>query len=184
MANKAIKDSAKPRGFYRVQITEGGKGVVGDSGWKENTVTNDGIQQYLVNWLVGDTSNGKSITHAALGTGGAPVVTDTALSGEVVKRQAVTTSVVASRTAQFTAQFASANSFVTNTQNISNIGLFNTSSAATGTVFAGNTYASSSCATNQNVMLKALAYLHSNVYGLIVKLLESLVKPLSYNAIA
>jgi hypothetical protein len=33
--------------------------------------------------------------------------------------------------------------------NISNIGLFNSSS--TGTLFAGNTYASSSCASNQAV---------------------------------
>jgi len=145
------KDKMKVRGFFRVQITENGKGVVGDSGWKENQVTNDGIQQYVVNWLVGDTTNGKSITHLALGTGSQPASNGTALEGEVEKRQAVTTSIVASRTAQFTGQFASANSFVTNTQNISNVGLFNTSAQTTGTVFAGNTYASSSCATNQNV---------------------------------
>lgn len=147
---KSIKENAKPRGFYRIQITEGGA-VVGDSGWKENTVTNLGVNQYLVNWLVGDTSNGKSVTHAALGTGGAPAATDTTLSGEVEVRATVSTSVVASRTAQFTAQFASANSFVTATANISNIGLFNTSTQGAGTLFAGNTYASSSCATNQNV---------------------------------
>lgn len=152
--SKAIKDSAKPRGFYRVQITEDGKGVVGDSGWHENQVTNDGITQYLVNWLLGATGSGKSVTHLALGTGGAPAAGDTALTGENTEaagRQAVSTSVVASKTAQFTGQFASANSFVTATRNISNIGLFNTSTAATGTLFAGNTYASSSCATNQNV---------------------------------
>jgi hypothetical protein len=138
-----------PRGFYRVQLTEEGKGVIGDSGWVENQVTNLGINQYIVNWLVGDTGNGKSVTHMALGTGGVPASNDTSLSGEVVKRAAVSTSVVSSRTAQFTAQFASSNSFVTTTVNISNIGLFNTSSG--GTLFAGNTYASSSCATNQNV---------------------------------
>ena len=34
---------------------------------------------------------------------------------------------------------------------LKNIGLFNTSAATTGTVFAGNTYATSTCATNQNV---------------------------------
>jgi len=98
---------------------------------------------------VGDTDNGKSITHLALGSGTAPASDATDLEGEAVKRQAVTTSIVDSRTAQFTGQFASNNSFVTNTQNISNVGLFNTSAA--GTIFAGNTYASSSCATNQNV---------------------------------
>jgi|ERR1035437_4781836 hypothetical protein len=180
---KAIKESAKPRGFYRVNITEGGA-VVGDSGWKENTVVNDGVTQYLINWLVGATASGKSVTHAALGTGGAPAVTDTALAGEVSARAAVSTSIISSRTAQFTAQFASGASFVSTTLNISNIGLFNTVTAGVGTIFAGNTYASSSCATNQNVMCKALAYWYSNVSGLIVKLLESLVRPLSYNAIA
>lgn len=143
------KENTKLRGFYRVQISEDGKGIVGDSGWKENQVVNDGIQQYLVNWLVGDTGNGKSVSHMALGTGGAPASNDTSLTGEVEKRASVTTSVVDSRTGQFTAQFASDNSFVTDTQNISNIGLFNTSSG--GTIFAGNTYSSSSCATNQNV---------------------------------
>jgi hypothetical protein len=143
------KDNVKLKGFFRVQITEDGKGVVGDSGWRENQVTNLGIQDYIINWLVGDTGNGKSITHLALGTGSAPASNGTGLQGEVEARQSVTTSIVASRTAQFTGQFASGDSFVTNTQNIANIGLFNASAA--GTIFAGNTFDSSSCATNQNV---------------------------------
>jgi hypothetical protein len=99
----------------------------------------------------------------ALGTGGAPASTDTVLAGEVFhkstnattnSRAAVSTSVVASATAQFTAAFASANSFLTASANISNIGLFNsylTSLANVGTLFAGNTFASSACATNQSV---------------------------------
>ena len=150
---KTIKEKS-PRGFFRIQITEEGKGVMGDTGWKENTVTNLGINQYVVNWLLGDTGNGKSITFMALGSGSAPASNGTdaagvALLGEVTKRAAVSASLVQSRTAQFTAQFASSNSFVGSTVNISNIGLFNTSSG--GTIFAGNTYASSSCATNQNV---------------------------------
>jgi hypothetical protein len=52
---------------------------------------------------------------------------------------------------QFTATFASSDSFMSATANISNIGLFQQSNVTTGTLFAGNTYASSSCATNQNV---------------------------------
>ena len=146
---KKNNENIKVKGFFRVQITEDDKSVTGDSGWKENQVTNLGIQDYIVDWLVGDTDNGKSITHLALGSGSQPASNGTSLEGEVVKRQAVSTSIVSSRTAQFTGQFASANSFVTNTQNISNIGLFNTSAA--GTIFAGNTYTSSSVATNQNV---------------------------------
>lgn len=148
---KSNKENLKVKGFFRVQLTENGKGIVGDSGWKQNQVTNLGIQDYIVDWLIGDTGNGKSVTHLALGSGSQPASNGTSLAGEAVKRQAVTTSIVASRTAQFTGAFASGNSFVTNTQNISNIGLFNTSTAGAGTIFAGNTYASSSCATNQNV---------------------------------
>lgn len=142
-------DGMKVRGFFRVQITEDGKGVMGDSGWKENQVTNLGIRQYLVDWL--SSGAGKSVTHMALGTGGAPASNDTSLAGEVQVRQAVSSSIVASGTAQFTGAFASANSFVTASANISNIGLFNTSTAGAGTLFAGNTFASSSCATNQSV---------------------------------
>lgn len=145
------KENLKLKGFFRVQITEDGKGIVGDSGWKQNQVTNLGIQDYIVDWLVGDTGNGKSVTHLAIGSGSQPASNGTDLQGEVVKRQAVTTSIISSRTAQFTGQFASVNSFVTNTQNVSNIGLFNTSTAGAGTIFAGNTYASSSCATNQSI---------------------------------
>lgn len=151
------------RGFFRLQITEDGKGILGDSGWRENTVVNDGITQYIVNWLLGNTAAGKSVTYAALGTGTAPGATDTTLNGEnfhkstnatTNSRATVSTSVVSSKTAQFTGAFNSANSFVTATANISNIGLFNTyltSLANNGTIFAGNTYASSSVATNQNV---------------------------------
>ena len=154
--NKNHSDGMKIKGFFRVQLTEDGAGVVGDSGWQENQITNDGIRQYLVGWLVSGT--GKSVTHMALGTGGAPASGATVLAGEVFhksanattnSRAAVSTSVVASGTAQFTAAFASANSFLTASAAIKNIGLFETyltSLANAGTLFAGNTYASSTCA--------------------------------------
>lgn len=144
-----IKDNNKVRGFYRITLTDGKTGKKkGDSGWRENQITNLGARDYLLNWLVGETGDGKSVSHAALGTGGSLASDDTSLEGEVEKRAEVSTSIISSRTAEFTAQFASDNSFVTDTRDISNIGLFNDSSG--GTVFAGNTYASSSCATNQN----------------------------------
>ena len=140
------KESVKIHGIFRVKITEGNK-VVGDSGWTKNQVTNLGIRDFLVDSVLGNSPT--SVTHVALGSGGAPASNDTTLSGEVEKRTTPTTSVVASRTAQFLATFGSSDSFVTNTQNISNIGLFNSSS--TGTMFSGQTYASSAVATNQNV---------------------------------
>ncbi len=152
---KGQKDGLKVQGFFRVQLTEDGKGVIGDSGWNKNQVTDLGIRQYVVDWLC--SGAGKSVTHMALGTGTIVAATATALIGELTHstsgRAAVSSSVVASGTAQFTGAFASAASFVTTTANISCIGLYNTSTTGIGTLFAGNTFASSSCATNQSVRL-------------------------------
>lgn len=158
-------DTAKLGGFFRLQIVEDGK-VVGDSGvdekgnlingdgFRENQVTNLGIQDYLVQWLTAG-SGGKNITHMALGTGTAPGSSATSMNGEITdasnSRKSVSSSIVASRTAQFTAAFNSVDSFITATKNISNIALFNTSTTNVGTLFAGNTYTSSSLATNQSV---------------------------------
>lgn len=142
------KDKVGVRGFYRLQITEDGK-IVGDSGWLENQVVNLGFNQYLVSTL-GAIAGSKQISHMAIGTGTAPGAADTSLAGEQTVRAAVTAATSStSKTVRFTATFASSASFVTATKNISNVGLFNTSSG--GTIFSGNTYASSSVATNQNV---------------------------------
>jgi hypothetical protein len=94
-------------------------------------------------------------TVVALGAGGAPAATDTTLSGEIMastQRVAVTYAHNGSTAAQFTATFASPNSFLTATSNISNIGLLSTTTTS-DTLFAANTYASSSCATNQNCQI-------------------------------
>ena len=184
--NKITKEPVKMRGFFRLQITEDKNGksmIVGDSGWKENQVVNLGIQDYLIDWLVGDTDNGKSITHIYLGTGGAPASNATALEGEIVdatdSRKAVSTSIISSRTAQFTAAFASSDSFVTASKNIANIGLINTLTTAIGTLFAGNTYASSSLATNQNV--RCWRHLLETIKRKLLKLLEYPAKYVCYN---
>lgn len=146
--SKMSSDGLKVKGFFRVQLTEGDR-VVGDSGWKQNVVTNVGFNDYMSK-LLGGISGSKQVSHMALGTGGAPATNATTLAGEVEQRASVTAaSSSSSKTVRFTATFSSANSFVTNTQNISNVGLFNSSNS--GSLFAGNTYASSSCATNQNV---------------------------------
>ena len=145
-------DKTKVKGSYRLQITEDDK-IVGDSGWHKNQITNLGFNQYLVS-LIGNIGTPKYVTHVALGTGGAPAAADTSLSGEseIAKRAAVTAATSSgSKTCRFTATFNSSDAFVTATKNISNIGLFNTSAVTTGTMFAGNTYASSSVATNQAV---------------------------------
>jgi hypothetical protein len=140
------------RGFYRVQIDEDGK-VVGDSGWRENQITNDGITQYVVNWVLGNTASGKSVSHMAIGTGGAPVAADTTLAGQVSggKRATVATAVIASKTAQFIAAFNSSNSYITAPANIANVGLVNISATTGGVFLCGASFASSTVATNQNL---------------------------------
>ena len=149
------RDGTKIRGFFRVHIVNDDGTVAGDSGWKENQITNLGFNQYLVSAL-GAIAGSKQVSHLNVGTGGAPAAGATTLAGEVVGTNAVVqrASVTAatsstSKTVRFTATMSSANSFVTQTENISNVGLFN--SSASGTLFAGNAYNSSSCATNQNV---------------------------------
>ena len=181
------KEGIKLQGFFRLQITENEKGkekIVSDSGWRENQVTNLGIQDYLVDNLINNAGE-KYVSHIALGTGGAPASNATALAGELTHasnaRKAVSTSIVASRTAQFTAAFASSDSFVTASVNISNIGLFEISTTEGGTLFAGNTYASSSLATNQNV--NRLRLLWETIVDRFLKLLEYPVKCMSYNGI-
>lgn len=142
------REAIQLRGFYRVQIVDGDK-VVGDSGFYENQVTNLGFNQYLVSAL-GSISGSKYISHLALGTGGAPAASDTSLSGEVGTRTAVTAATSSSsKTLRLTATFAAGWHTSASAHNISNIGAFNSSSG--GTLFAGNTYASSSCASNQAV---------------------------------
>jgi hypothetical protein len=155
----ATKEHGKVRGMFRIQIEENGE-IVGNSGWRKNLITNLGFNQYIVSRL-GTGLTGSQVSHAALGTGAAPAATDTTLSGEVstngsgsVVRAAVTAATSSNSKALVnTATFSSANSFLTASANISNIGLFGVSgpTTASGTLFAGNTYASSTLATNQNV---------------------------------
>lgn len=148
------KDAVKVAGFFRLQITEDKAGkqvVVGDSGWRKNQVTNVGFDKFLSRAIAAQ-SGSLQISHVALGTGGVPNATDTQLTGEIMsstQRGTVSPSTVASTTQQMTHAFASSDSFLTSASNLSNVGLYN--SSATGSLFAGNTYTSSSCATNQNV---------------------------------
>ena len=148
------QENTKVRGMFRLQITEDDQ-VVGDSGWRENTITNAGFSRYLSYVFAGSTGSAQ-ISHAALGTGGAPGAGDTTLSGEVThnasSRDAVTkTTSSDSKAARYTGTFASANSHNTTTVNISNIGLFQQSNTNTATIFAGASYNSSSWASNQSV---------------------------------
>jgi hypothetical protein len=138
--------------MFRVQLEEGDR-IVGDSGWRKNTVTNDGLNNY-VQQVMAQTAGSLTISHAALGTGGTPASNATTLVGEITQAsnsRAAVTLATADRTLQATATFASSDNFITAALNISNVGLFQQSTTETATLLAGNTYASSTLATNQNV---------------------------------
>lgn len=146
-------EGIKARGFFRLQIADNGK-VVGDSGWKENTVTNLGFEQYLCYSLGTAVGTAKNVAYAMLGSGTAPAATATTLDGEYTDaaavRCAVTPTTLASKTVQFA--FTLASNVYTNAKTIQNVGLINHSSTATlGTIFSGNTYTTSALATNQSV---------------------------------
>lgn len=136
-------------------ITEDGE-IVGDSGYNENNVANEGMDRYILQLMSADAGSLR-ISHAALGTGGTVNDTSTGLPGELNHaaggRAAVTLATSASSRLRLTATFNSTQTFVTANANISNIGLFQQSNTDTGTIFAGNTYASSQVQTNQNVQI-------------------------------
>ena len=148
-------DGLKIRGFFRLNIVDPDGTIAGDSGWCENTVTNDGKLGYLVRTLA--SSAGSSyLSYAALGEGtDGPAAADTTLESEVVGtegsqiRDAMTMQSSGSTALRCTGTFASADSFVTATESIAEIGLFRSSTG--GTIFAGNTFDSSTVATNQAV---------------------------------
>jgi hypothetical protein len=157
-----VQQTMKVRGMFRLQIEDGPTGrIVGDSGWRENLITNVGFLN-MVNQM-GTSLTGSKLSYAALGTGGAPNATDTNQSGEVstngsgsVVRAALTAATSStSKTLHNTATFSSSNSFITASASISNVGLWQTSGPITssGSLMQGQTYTSSSLATNQNVNL-------------------------------
>lgn len=145
------KDSVTAKGFFKLQIKEGGK-VVSTSDWMPNQITNLGFQNFIVGSL-GAVASSSQVSYFALGTGGAPAAADTALSGEITDasslRFGVSPSAVSSKTLQLTGSLAS--NLITATHNISNVGIFAGSTTAAGTLFAGNTYSSSLLNTNQSV---------------------------------
>ena len=150
--SKSMVEGIKVQGFFRLQINDNGK-VVGDTGWKQNQITNDGFDQYLCRRLAG-MAGSKSVTYAMIGTGTVPAADATTLHGEITDiaamRCAVTPTTIDSKTVQFA--FTLSSGQITAAKTIQNVGLINHSSTATAaTIFAGGTYTTSALATNQQI---------------------------------
>ena len=139
-------DMLRVKGFMRLQVVDPDGRVVGDSGWKRNTVVNLGFQDYIVG-AIGGIAGSKQVSYMAIGTGAAPAATDTALAGETGARVTTSNSAISSKTLQCTAQFAGSD--MGGTCTIQNVALVNL--AALGTILCGTTYATSQWASNQNV---------------------------------
>jgi len=160
MRKKKNSSGIVARGFFRLQIgepDETGKivKVDGDSGWRENMVVNTGFRDYLCLALAGNAGS-QSVNAVALGTGTAPASDTTALPNELTDAAGcrctganLASSTVASKTIQFA--FTLNSNIITATRTIQNVGLFNSTAVTAGSIFAGNTYTTSTLATNQAV---------------------------------
>jgi hypothetical protein len=152
---KAIKDSVTVHGFFRLRIVEEKNGktvIVGRTPWIQNLVTNVGFANGIVDCLAG-IGGSSQVTYVALGTGTAPGATDVTLNGEITDvagaRCAVTPTNVSSKTAQFA--FTLNSGVYTANHTIQNVGLFQTSTTAAGSLYAGQTYTTSQLQSNQAV---------------------------------
>ncbi len=154
---EAISNDIAVKGFFHLQIVDPDGTIAGDSGRFKNVVTLLGFQQICLN--VGTGLTGTKFAFVNVGEGTAPASGATALQSEcsgtngVVQRQAPTASTLAgSLTLRHLATMASNNSFVTQDESISNVGLFMHSDNANSLV-AGAAYASSTVGTNQAVQI-------------------------------
>lgn len=142
------KETAQIKGFLRGQLVDSDTGkVLGDSGWVKNTVCNYGLTA-LAAFAAGVAGSVKP-ARAALATQTAAMnVTQTALVGTANSYAAFgATGTSGTGAASFTCSFAGSNGSL----NVGAAGLY-TSNAAGG-FWAGQTFASSAMATNQNFNL-------------------------------
>ncbi len=145
------KESTKVRGFFKLDIVGADGKIVQKGPWRENQIVNVGYQDFLMYLLAGSAGSLRP-SHAALGTGTVPASNATSLAGELTEasaRMALTTGTSGSKTVQYT--FTLNSGVIAAASTIQNVGLFSGSTQAGGTMFAGNTYATSSLATNQAV---------------------------------
>jgi hypothetical protein len=134
-------DGLKLRGFFRGQIQDTKGRVIGDSGWVQNAASASGLTA-LALLVAGSTAN-QVVTSGLLGT--AFNSASTTLGGSANAYKAVNTSTSGTCTATFTCSFAGSDGSL----NVGAAALV----AANSIMIAGQTFASSAMATNQNFNL-------------------------------
>jgi hypothetical protein len=157
MANKtsskkmAPEEKIRAKGFFRLNVVNPDGTIAGDTGWINNQIVNNGYQNFLMYLLAGSAGSLRP-SHAAIGTGTVPASNATVLAGELTEtagRLALTTGTSGSKTVVYT--FTLNSGVIAAASTIQNVALFSGSTTAGGTMMAGNTYATSSLATNQAV---------------------------------
>lgn len=157
-------DGIGVKGSFRLTISDEDGTIAGDSGWCKNIIVQEGFLNFMSEALMG-AAGSSTVSYLALGTGTIPVASDTILNGEITgstKRITLTTATASASTAataSFTGTFQSTANFLAAQSTISNIGLYATSNGSN--LFAGNTFASSPCSTNQNVNCTYTIVFHS-----------------------
>jgi len=137
------------RGFLRGQIVDGKTGkVLGDTSWIENSLSNQGLTA-LAAWL-GQVAGSSGINYGRLGTQTAAFnLTQTDIIGATASFASLSLSTSGTCTMTATVSFSS--TMLGASCNVGAAGLFYTNSA--GTLFCGQTFATSQWNTNQNFNL-------------------------------
>ena len=138
-------DGVTIKGFTRLQILDKKtRKVVGDSGWHQNVITDYGLNSCIAACPIGAASvQAKAMM---LGSGSVPASTTASLPNSLTSYYSsfAQSSIIASSTARMTVSFDGTRGAVT----LSNIGIYATSN---GSLIAGNSFASSALATDQDV---------------------------------
>ena len=144
---KSNYSKGRVKGFFNVQVKDKKTGrIVGDSGWCENVLTNDGLNA-IAAIAIGATGS-YAVGFAAIGKGTDTVVASmTDLKSKQNKYLSVSPSSVATGTARCTVSFDGSDNSATLT--IGEIGLFKTDSA--GSMVAGNVFTTSQMTTDQTL---------------------------------
>lgn len=135
-------------GFYRVSMRNVRTGKRYYSKWRENAITADGFQSYIVG-TIGAVAGSKQISHMQLATQTtAPTSSQTSASGEFEVRKATTNTFVANGTLRATASW---NTNEGTQSTLGGVALYNTSTAAAGTAGSVATFTTSAKTTDQTL---------------------------------
>ncbi len=144
---KSNFSETRVKGFFNIQIADKKTGrIVGDSGWCENTLTNNGLNAIAAIAIAATGSYAVGFAQIGKGTD-AIVASMTDLKSGENAFKAISPSSVATGTARCTCSFDGSDNSATLT--IGEIGLFKTDSA--GSMVAGNTFTTSQMTTDQTL---------------------------------